>query len=214
MKPIVCVIDDSDFEHDLVRNEISPSAPDMEFLQVYTFDEAMAGLGEEAPGLFLLDLWGKDEDVVDPSQKPKKELEERIAGFPSLEQVYEGLEDHDGDVTNEYLRKLFAIVDGWRTLFEDVSNRIGQNRKYGLSNLRRSREYYSDVPAVFYTRKALITDAVAIFRAGADGLFIKPTGSNDAETRRLTKEYAPQLIAELRRKMEPTRGASRAPRVS
>ena len=214
MKPIVCFIDDSDFEHDLVRNEISPSAPDMEFLQAYTFDEAMAELGLEAPGLFLLDLWGEDENVVDPSLKPKKELEERIAGFPNLELVYEGLEDHDGDVTNEYLRKLFAIVDGWRTLFEDVSSRIGQNRKYGLSNLRRSREYCSAVPAVFYTRKALITDAVAIFRAGADGLFIKPTGSNDAETHRLTKEYAPQLIAELRRKMEPTRGASGAPRVS
>jgi DNA-binding NarL/FixJ family response regulator len=207
MKPIVCFIDDSDFEHDLVRNEIAPYAPDLEFLQVYTFEEAREGLGAEAPGLFLLDLWGKDEDVVEPSLTPKEELEEKIAGFPALDQVYEGLDDHKGDVTNEYLKRLFAIVDRWCTLFEEVCGRIGQNRKYGISNLRQARGYYSDVPAVFYTRKSLINDAVAIFKAGADGLFIKPTGSNDAETRRLTKEYAPRLITELRRKMELGRSA-------
>lgn len=207
MKPIVCFIDDSDFEHDLVRNEIAPYAPDLEFLQVYTFEEAREGLGAEAPGLFLLDLWGKDEDVLEPSLTPKEELEEKIAGFPALDQVYEGLDDHKGDVTNEYLKRLFAIVDRWRTLFEEVCGRIGQNRKYGISNLRQAREYYSGVPAVFYTRKSLINDAVAIFKAGADGLFIKPTGSNDSETRRLTKEYAPRLITELRRKMELGRSA-------
>ncbi len=31
MKAIVCFIDDSDFEHELVRNEIAPCAPDLEF---------------------------------------------------------------------------------------------------------------------------------------------------------------------------------------
>jgi hypothetical protein len=36
-----------------------------------------------------------------------------------------------------------------------------------------------------------------MFRAGADGLFIKPTGTTDAETRRLTREYAPGLAEEL-----------------
>ena len=51
--------------------------------------------------------------------------------------------------------------------------------------------------AVFYTRKSLISDAVAMFRAGADGLFIKPTGRDDSETRTLTREYAPKLIEDL-----------------
>jgi hypothetical protein len=37
-----------------------------------------------------------------------------------------------------------------------------------------------------------------MFKAGADGLFIKPTGPDDLETRRLTREYDPQLITELR----------------
>jgi len=29
MKPIICFIDDSKFEHDLVQNEIAPSAPEL-----------------------------------------------------------------------------------------------------------------------------------------------------------------------------------------
>ena len=126
----------------------------------------------------------------------KEDLKIEIANLPSLDNVYEGL-DYKGDVSNEYLKRIFSIVDGWRSLFEGVCARIGQNRKYGLSNLRQVRKNYPGVPAVFYTRKSLINDAVAIFKAGADGLFIKPTGSNDAETRRLTKKYAPQLITEL-----------------
>jgi len=214
MKPLVCFIDDSDFEHDLVRKEIAPNAPDLEFLQVFTFEEARESLGTEVPDLFLLDLWGKDEGVLEPSITPREELEERIARFPTLDQVYEGLDDPKGEVTDEYLRRLFAIVDGWRTLFEGVCDRIGQNRKYGISNLKQVRKYYFGVPAVVYTRKSMINDVVAIFRAGADDLFIKPTGSNDAETRRLTREYSPRLIAGLRRKMELRRGAHRAQRVS
>ncbi len=199
MKPIICFIDDSKFEHDLVQNEIALSAPELEFVQAYTFEEAREKLGTKAPALFLLDLWGKDEDVRDPHISPKEDLEMKITNFPSLDDVYEGLDDFKGDVANEYLKRLFTIVDGWRTLFEGVCDRIGQNRKYGLWNLRQVRENYPGIPAVFYTRKSLINDAVAMFKAGADGLFIKPTGSNDAETRRLTREYAPQLIEELKK---------------
>jgi len=199
MKPIICFIDDSRFEHDLVLNEIALSAPELEFVQAYTFEEAKEKLGTKAPALFLLDLWGKDEDVRDPHISPKEDLKMKITNFPSLDYVYKGLDDFKGDVANEYLKRLFTIVDGWRTLFEGVCDRIGQNRKYGLWNLHQVRENYPGIPAVFYTRKSLINDAVAMFKAGADGLFIKPTGSNDAETRRLTREYAPQLIEELKK---------------
>ena len=196
MRSVICFIDDSKFEHDLVQNEIGPNAPDLEFVQAYTFEEARKKLGKKMPALFLLDLWGKDDDVSDPHITPKEDLKIEIANLPSLDNVYEGL-DCKEDVSNEYLKRIFSIVDGWRSLFEGVCARIGQNRKYGLSNLRQVRKNYPGVPAVFYTRKSLINDAVAIFKAGADGLFIKPTGSNDAETRRLTKKYAPQLITEL-----------------
>jgi DNA-binding response OmpR family regulator len=199
MKPIICFIDDSQFEHDLVRNEIGPRAPEFEFVQTYTFEEARKKLGTKTPALFLLDLWGKDEDVQDPLISPKEDLKMKIANLPSLDDVYEGIEGFEGDAVNEYLKRLFTIVDGWRTIFEGVCARVGQNRKYGLFNLRQVKETYAGVPAVFYTRKSLINDAVAMLKAEADGLFIKPTGSNDAETRRLTREFAPTLIEELKK---------------
>lgn len=202
MGSIICFIDDSKFEHDLVKNEIGSYAADLEFVQAYTFEEARQKLGTKTPALFLLDLWGKDDEVSGPHISPKEDLKIEIANLPSLDNVYEGLDHFIGDVSNEYLKRLFSFVDGWRSLFEGVCARVGQNRKYGLSNLRQVRKSYSGVPAVFYTRKSLINDAVAMFKARADGLFIKPTGSNDTETRRLTKEYAPQLIKELKKIIE------------
>lgn len=197
-KQIICFIDDSGFEHDLVGNEIAPCAPDIRFLQAYTFEELRLKLGDQKPALFLLDLWGQDPEVGKPCLTPKAELDNLTAGFKTLDQVYEGLENFSGDRTNEYLKRLFTIVDSWRRLFETVCDRIGQNRKYGLANLKDARKHYPGVPAVFYTRKSLINDAVAMFQAGADGLFIKPTGSDDNETHRLTRDYAPELIDRLR----------------
>ncbi len=199
MDLIICFIDDSAFEHDLVRNEVTPYAPGLDFVQAYTFDEARELLGPKIPVLFLLDLWGQDMSVREPYVTPKGELEKRVSDFNTLDMVYDGLEDLNGDITNEYLKMLFTIVDSWRTLFEEVCDNIGQNRKYGLSNLQQVRNYYPWVPAVFYTRKSLINDAVAMFKAGADGLMIKPTGKDDAQTRILTREYAPKLIEELAR---------------
>lgn len=199
MKSIVCFIDDSEFEHDLVKHEIAPAAPDWYFLQAYTYEETRARLGPDIPTLFLLDLWGKDETVTHPHIVTKEEMEEKILKIPTLDQVYEGLPGLKGDIQNEFLKRFFSIVEGWRSLFEEASRCIGQNRKYGLSNLDQARKQYPDVPAVFYTRKSMINDAVEILKHGADGLFIKPTGRNDAEIRRHTREYAPYLVKELRR---------------
>jgi DNA-binding NarL/FixJ family response regulator len=196
-KRIICFIDDSNFEHDLVRNEIAPSAPNVLFIQTYTFEQTKQELRDRYPSLFLLDLWGQDPEVKDPYLTPRAELEKRLAGFKTLDQVYDGLDTFPGDQTNEYLKRLFTIVDSWRHLFETACDRIGQNRKYGLKNLKDARTHYPGVPAVFYTRKSLISDAVAMFQAGADGLFIKPTGRDDSATRRLTSEYAPTLVADL-----------------
>ena len=135
MKPIICFIDDSDFEHALVREEIAPSASGLDFVQAYTFEEARELLGLQVPVLFLLDLWGQDMEVKEPSITPKEDIERRVSKFRPLDSVYLGLENFHGDQTNEYLKRLFTIVDSWRNLFEDVCDRIGQNRKYGLSNL-------------------------------------------------------------------------------
>jgi DNA-binding NarL/FixJ family response regulator len=193
----ICFIDDSDFEHDLVRREIAPSNPGLTFIQAYSFDEARDLLGKTIPLLFLLDLWGADPVVKNPELVPRAELEERISGFHGLDFVFEGLDDLQTDPINPFLKRLFMIVDSWRTLFEDVCQRAGQNRKYGLSNLQSVRQFYPGIPAVFYTRKSLIQDAVAVFQAGAEGFLIKPTGNDDRETRSLTREYGPKLTEEL-----------------
>ncbi|MFH1490004.1 MAG: hypothetical protein ABII06_13970 [Pseudomonadota bacterium] len=197
MDLFICFIDDSEFEHDLVRNEIAPLARGIEFLQTTTFEEAAETLGEKIPLLFLLDLWGRDMDVETPVITPMAEIEEKVSRFKALHEVYDGLEHFKGDRTNEYLKRLFSIVDSWRNLFEEACDRIGQNRKYGLANIGQVRETYPGIPAVFYTRKSLISDAVAMFQAGADGLFIKPTGRDDRETRKLTRQVAPKLLQEL-----------------
>jgi len=201
MKPMICFIDDSRFEHDLVQNEIAPSAPDLQFIQAYTFAEAKKLLGDAKPDLFLLDLWGQDEAVSHPRITPLDEVRKRVAAFPTLDDVYDGLDRFQGDVNNEYLKRFFSIVDSWRTLFQDVCDNVGQNRKYGLSNLSAARSHFPGTPAVFYTRKSLIQDAVALFRAGADGLFIKPTGLDDQDTRRKTRANAPHLLADLKKIM-------------
>ena len=39
MDLIICFIDDSEFEHDLVHREIVPEAPALTFIQAYTFEE-------------------------------------------------------------------------------------------------------------------------------------------------------------------------------
>jgi len=196
MKDIVCFIDDSPFEHELVKNIIAPVAPDLEFLQAYTFDEIQSLLNGRTPSLFLLDLWGQDKDVKDPYIMPKEEVKKMADALPSLEEIYNNLGSQD---FNEYLRRIFTIVDGWRKIFETVCSKIGQNRKYGLRNMILARKHYPDVPVVIYTRKSLIWDAIAVFNARADGIFIKPTGVNDEETRRLTRKFAPQLVMELKR---------------
>ncbi|MCF8082119.1 MAG: response regulator [Deltaproteobacteria bacterium] len=202
MSRLICFIDDSEFEHDLVRREIAPQTPDLEFCQAYTFEEAQTALGATKPALFLLDLWGQDKSVVNPHVTPKADLQRDAAQFPTLDTVYEGLDHFKGDLHNEYLKRLFSIVHHWRALFEKACDNIGQNRKYGLANMEQVRRHYPGVPAVFYTRKSLITDAVALFRARADGLFIKPTGTDEPQTRAMTRAYAPTLQEELKRIME------------
>jgi len=194
---IICFIDDSDFEHELVRQEIAPRSPGLEFLQAYTFEEARELLGERIPLLFLLDLWGQDPEVKKPAIPSMVELEEQASRIKTLREVYGGLDAFEGDRNNEFLKRLFAIVEGWRSIFRRASDLVGQNSRYGIENLHRVRRSYPGVPAVFYTRKSMIDDAVEMFKAGADGLFIKPTGRDDRQTRDLTREYAPSLIYSL-----------------
>ena len=53
MDLIICFIDDSSFEHELVRDEIAVLATELKFIQAYTFEEAVELLGKNIPVLFL-----------------------------------------------------------------------------------------------------------------------------------------------------------------
>ena len=71
---IVCFIDDSDFEHELVREEIATHAPGFEFVQTYTFDEALKALGAKIPVLFLQLRESKDLLYFCPKSFPRPTL--------------------------------------------------------------------------------------------------------------------------------------------
>ena len=77
-----------------MHNEIAPFAPGIEFVQAYTFEEAQDLLEGKIPYLFLLDLWGKDEDIKNPYITPREELEKEISRIPDLNHVYDGLDNY------------------------------------------------------------------------------------------------------------------------
>ena len=138
-KPIFCFIDDSSFELDVFRNHIAPAAPGIEFILGSTYGEVREALGSRHPCLFLLDLYGSDESMGAPVIPSLDELQAEAAGFKTLEQVYEGLDDFPGDKTNEFLKRLFNIANSWRLLFYRASRKAGQNVNYGLDNLSQAR---------------------------------------------------------------------------
>ena len=153
-------------------------------------------MGTASLACFLLDLYGRDPDL--PSGMPsKEELEKAMAGFSGLDDVYRGLDDFPGDKTNEFLKRLFHLADGYRRMFYSAARQAGQNLKYGLGNLELARRDYPAASAVAYTRKSVIWDAVEAVGAGVDGFFLKPDGPGDDAIRQATKDTAPELMADL-----------------
>ena len=117
-------------------------------------------------------------------------LEARIKSIPGLNTAYDGLDKYEGDKNlqaNEFLKRLFAILNEWRNIFSDQCANLDQGSQYGINNLLHVRKDYPTVTAVMYTRKGLFTDAVKLSRHNCDGIFIKPAGTTDekiyAETR-------------------------------
>ncbi len=194
MGPIFCFIDDSQFELDVFTGHIVPAATDIEFILGSTYTQVREQLGERHPCLFLLDLYGQDDRVVPAGIPAQKDLEAETALFMTLDDVYKDLEQFAGDKQNEYLKRLFHVADSWRRLFYRASRKVGQNIKYGLSNLESAWQDFPAAATVAYTRKSMIMDAVEIMDAGIDGLHLKPDGTSDEGIRRATTEAAPTLI--------------------
>jgi len=194
MPPVFCFIDDSAFELDVFQRCIVPAATHVEFVLGSTYDQVRTVLKERYPAAFILDLYGRDPELPASSLPTRRELETEIAQIPSLDQVYQNLNDFAGDKVNEYLKRLFHVADAWRQLFSRVFQKAGQNIRYGLGNLARVRQEYPAAAAVAYTRKSMIYDAVEALAHGVEGLSLKPDGPTDEDIYRVTTLAAPALI--------------------
>jgi hypothetical protein len=197
-KPVFCFIDDSAFEISLFLEVFPKAAPHLSFITASRFDECVTKLTQEGvePALFILDLYGSSGADVSPIPL-QSELQQSVQTFATLDDVYRGLDTCRDDIKiNEFLKRLFAIVNNWRELFSKQCEALDQSRRYGIANLMAVKERYPKAPAVMYTRKGLFTDAMELQQLACDGIFVKPAGRNDAAILESTRAEASRLILE------------------
>ena len=198
-KPVYCFIDDSPFELKLFRDVIETRFPGIYFIYASTYDECHEQLEELNlyPSLFILDLYGREgiqEDVCIPQ---KELLEARIDKIPDLNIAYDNIEKYNFDKNlqaNEFLKRLFSILNEWRDFFSEQCASLDQGSRFGINNLLSARQNYPSVTAVMYTRKGLFTDSVILSRHNCDGIFIKPPGATDTDIYAETEKQAESLI--------------------
>jgi len=198
-KPVYCFIDDSPFELKLFSDVIETRFPGIHFLYAGTYDECHRLLDEQNlyPSLFILDLYGREGIQGDVCIPRKELLEARIDEIPNLNVAYDGLEKHNSDKNlqaNEFLKRLFSILNEWRNLFADQCASLDQGSRFGINNLQSVRQDYPTATAVMYTRKGLFTDAVILSRHNCDGIFIKPPGATDTDIYAETEKQAESLM--------------------
>ncbi len=198
-RPVYCFIDDSPFELKLFKDVIEPRFLGIQFIYASTYDECHRLLNEHElyPSLFILDLYGR-EGLQENVCIPRKELlEARIDKIPDLNVAYDSLEKYNYDKNlqaNEFLKRLFSILNEWRNLFSDQCASLDQGSRYGINNLLSVRQKYPSVTAVMYTRKGLFTDAVILSRHSCDGIFIKPPGATDEDIYTETQKQVVNLM--------------------
>ncbi len=198
-KPVYCFIDDSPFELKLFKDVIESRFPGIQFVYADTYEECHRQLREEKlyPSLFILDLYGREGLQENVSIPQKRILEDRIGTIPNLNTAYEGLDEYNFDKNlqaNEFLKRLFSILNEWRNLFSEQCVSLDQGSRFGINNLLSVRENYPSVTAVMYTRKGLFTDAVILSRHNCDGIFIKPPGTTDQDIYAETEKQAESLM--------------------
>ena len=198
-KPVYCFIDDSPFELKLFSDIIETRFPGIHFIYASTYEKCHRQLAEQNlyPSLFVLDLYGREGIQADVSIPRKELLEARIDKMPNLNIAYDGLEKYNSDKdlqANEFLKRLFSILNEWRDFFSEQCSSLDQGSQFGINNLLSVRQHYPSVTAVMYTRKGLFTDAEILSRYSGDGIFIKPPGNTDEEIYAETKEQAENLM--------------------
>lgn len=196
MKPIFVFIDDARFELDNFRDHAAPAFTRADFIYAQTFEQAMGLLNGRRPLCFLLDIYGSlSSDQTGEIMTPD-DLAASLGPTLELSSLHHGLDQAPtGEAGNLFLRRVYAQVERWQRAFLSACEKLGQGRGYGLANLQAAREWHPQAAALGYSRKALYADAVALSRAGVDGLLQKPQGGDDEAIAKATQAAAPELAA-------------------
>jgi len=153
-------------------------------------------LGDRIPDLFVLDLFfpatsdppgGFTPDTVDGA---RAHLTLVLRTAEELEGMFldeSALAKND----KELLRAGSELVYWSQRMLRHWCDVLGQSASGGIALMRVLREKYPTVPAVFYSRKAMVADVKAALEAGALDVLIKPHRSlEDAEAVRVREILA------------------------
>lgn len=196
MKPLFVFIDDARFELDNFRDHAAPDFTRADFIYAQTFEQAMNLLNGRRPLCFLLDIYGSLPSDQAGEIMTLDDLSVSLGPSVELSTLYRNLDrTAGGEAGNLFLRRVYAQVERWQRAFLAACAQMGQGRGYGLANLQAARERHPQAAALGYSRKALYADAVALSRAGVDGLLQKPLGDDDEAIARATRDAAPELAA-------------------
>ena len=153
-------------------------------------------LGERVPDLFVLDLFFPA--VTDPPggftpdtvESARAHLTRVLRAAEELEGMFmdeSALAKND----KELLRAGGELVYWSQRMLRHWCDVLGQSPSGGIALMRLLREKYPTVPAVFYSRKAMVADVKAALEAGALDVLIKPHRSlEDAEAGRFREILA------------------------
>jgi len=121
-----------------------------------------------APAIFLLDLYfprstGVVSDAISEAAKAQQSASAKKLSQQLL-QLYEDVSDG-----KRLLRETFACVQGAYELLWAQCQELGQSAENGRALLARLKAHaeYRKVPAVFYSRKVTVQEAVRALQAGA-----------------------------------------------
>ena len=175
---LICFIDDdNDFEIPLFH-EVFGSQFDV--ISGTTIKEVQKKLKRRKPELFVLDLYfplgPKDDHAIQ-----------------GLSQAFPQIVADGGDMRKAYINYLFMA-----DRLKQVLSAHKQGPKGGIDLCRKVTNAFPNVPIVFYSRKATLEDAVRCMgEEKVYNVLQKPTGKEDEDTRRLTKQESDRLSSEF-----------------
>ena len=153
-------------------------------------------LGDRVPDLFVLDMFfpavsnppgGFTPDTVGGARAGLARVLQATQELEGMFLDESALEKND----KELLRAGAELVYWSQRMLRHWCDVLGQSPSGGIALMRLLREKYPTVPAVFYSRKAMVADVKAALEAGALDVLIKPHRSlEDVEAVRIREILA------------------------